>query len=79
MVDELLGLISGEQIKTENVEETKDSNGGGEKELSLKEKIRTDIQNNKVVVYSKTYCPYCKKTKKLLEEAGIEAKIFELD
>ena len=79
MVDELLALKLSPLIKSESVEETKTSNGGDENELTLKEKIQDDIQNNKVVVYSKSYCPYCKKTKKLLEEAGVDAKIFELD
>ncbi|KAF9180483.1 thioredoxin reductase [Haplosporangium sp. Z 767] len=46
-------------------------------------KIKTEVDNlianNAVVVFSKTYCPYCTKAKNLLKEHGVEAKIIELD
>lgn len=32
-----------------------------------------------VVVFSKTYCPYCTATKQLLSGMNIDAKIVELD
>jgi glutaredoxin 3 len=32
-----------------------------------------------VVVWSKSYCPYCTKTKTLFETLGVKAKIYELD
>lgn len=41
--------------------------------------VRKEIASNNVVVFSKSYCPYCKKTKALLNERGIGAKVFELD
>lgn len=34
---------------------------------------------NQVVIYSKTYCPYCRATKSLLKKNQIEAKVIELD
>ncbi|CAM9197925.1 unnamed protein product, partial [Ectocarpus fasciculatus] len=34
---------------------------------------------NKVVIFSKSYCPFCKRTKKLFENLHIEYKAFELD
>jgi len=38
------------------------------------------IADNKVVVFSKTYCPYCTMAKKALTEAGLaEYKLMELD
>ena len=37
------------------------------------------IENNKVMVFSKTYCPYCAKTKSTLKELGIEHAVLELD
>jgi thioredoxin-related protein len=37
------------------------------------------IENNKVMVFSKTYCPYCAKTKSTLKELGIEHSVLELD
>jgi glutaredoxin 3 len=32
-----------------------------------------------VVIYSKSYCPFCTKTKDLFKGMGVEAKIYELD
>lgn len=37
------------------------------------------ISNNKVLVLSKTYCPYCKKTKELLGSLNAKHTIIELD
>jgi len=36
-------------------------------------------QRGKIVIYSKTKCPYCKKAKKLLEDELIPFKVIELD
>jgi glutaredoxin 3 len=46
---------------------------------SAEEFAKQEISNNKVVVFSKSYCPYCRRTKALFEELGIEAKIHELN
>ena len=32
-----------------------------------------------MVVFSKSYCPYCAKTKELFTELGVEFKVHELD
>jgi glutaredoxin 3 len=32
-----------------------------------------------VVIYSKSYCPFCTKTKDLFKGMGVEAKVYELD
>lgn len=32
-----------------------------------------------MVVFSKSFCPFCKKTKELLEDMNIEAKVYELN
>jgi hypothetical protein len=37
------------------------------------------VRENVVVVFSKTYCPYCKRTKTALTAAGIAFQLFELD
>ena len=39
------------------------------------------IDNNKLVVFSQTYCPFCKRAKALLTDLGVldKAKVFELD
>ena len=38
------------------------------------------IKDNKVVVFSKSYCPYCNMAKEALSAAGLkEYKVIELD
>lgn len=47
---------------------------------SNKEKIDNYIANEHVFVASKSYCPYCKRAKQILKDAGVtDAKIIELD
>ncbi|CAO3568346.1 unnamed protein product [Mortierella alpina] len=50
-------------------------------EMSAKIKTRVNdiIANNKVVVFSKTYCPYCTKAKNALAKHYAGAHIVELD
>lgn len=45
----------------------------------MKSEIEATVAENKVVVYSKSYCPYSRKTKKKLDEAKIDYKAIELD
>ena len=45
----------------------------------LKSEIQADIAANKVIVYSKTFCPYCDRTKELLNSKGVTYKLHELD
>ena len=37
------------------------------------------IADNPVMVFSKSYCPFCDKTKQLLTNNGVTFKAFELD
>ncbi|ORZ22497.1 glutaredoxin-1 [Absidia repens] len=37
------------------------------------------IANNKIVVFSKSYCPYCKSTKELFKQLGEDIVVIELD
>ncbi|GLD94574.1 hypothetical protein PINS_up003185 [Pythium insidiosum] len=46
---------------------------------SPKELVQTTVASNAVVVYSKSYCPYCTKTKQLLRELGAKFALVELD
>jgi glutaredoxin 3 len=41
--------------------------------------ILSIIGENKVTIFSKTYCPFCDKAKKLFRTFGEDAKILELD
>ncbi|KAJ4014068.1 Glutaredoxin [Fusarium irregulare] len=42
-------------------------------------KVQQLIDNNSVVVFSKSYCPYCKQTKNTLDELNTEYELLELD
>ncbi|XP_072166669.1 uncharacterized protein [Diadema setosum] len=42
--------------------------------------VEAEIRDNKVVVFSKTYCPFCTMAKTALKDAGLENyKLIELD
>ncbi|RCK65707.1 Glutaredoxin-C6 [Candida viswanathii] len=45
----------------------------------LKKDIESTINSSKIVVYSKTYCPYCSSTKDLLSKYDKNFKLVELD
>ncbi|POM72985.1 Glutaredoxin [Phytophthora palmivora] len=47
--------------------------------MSAKETVDGQIAASPVVVYSKSYCPYCTKTKTLLTELGVKFEVVELD
>ncbi|RGP65751.1 glutaredoxin 3 [Fusarium sporotrichioides] len=42
-------------------------------------KVQQLIDNNSVVVFSKSYCPYCKQTKKTLDDLNTDYELLELD
>lgn len=42
-------------------------------------KVQQLINDNPVVVFSKSYCPYCKETKRALQSMGANFEAFELD
>lgn len=41
--------------------------------------VREAIASDKVVVFSKSYCPYSIRAKSLLTRVGVKAKVYELD
>lgn len=42
--------------------------------------IKAEVSSSDVVVFSKSTCPFCRKTKKLFEGMdGVDAKVFELN
>mmetsp|Transcript_25656 Transcript_25656/g.70603 ORF Transcript_25656/g.70603 Transcript_25656/m.70603 type:complete len:137 (-) Transcript_25656:3024-3434(-) len=41
--------------------------------------VDAEIESNDVVVFSKSYCPFCTKTKELFNEMGVEYAVHELD
>ncbi|KAH8882303.1 putative glutaredoxin [Thozetella sp. PMI_491] len=46
---------------------------------SAKAKAQQLIDNNAVVVFSKSYCPYCKATKRTLDQRKAKYTAIELD
>ena len=55
---------------------TSDASGDASDVAAL---VRAKIAENKVTVWSKTYCPFCTRVKGLFEEMGVEAFVVELD
>lgn len=47
--------------------------------LQMEAQIKGTIANDKVVVYSKTYCPYCSNAKALFQKLNVPATVVELD
>ncbi|KAK9832794.1 hypothetical protein WJX81_001740 [Elliptochloris bilobata] len=46
---------------------------------SLADVVKEQNAKNKVVVYSKSYCPYCAQVKGLFNKLNVDYKLFELD
>ena len=45
----------------------------------LSSRIDSEIASHKCLVYAKSYCPHCAKTRALFKEGNVEVKYFELD
>ena len=49
---------------------------------NIRQQINDMIQSNPIVVYSKSYCPYCRQAKMMLNSLlshGVEYKVIEMD
>lgn len=46
---------------------------------SVQELVQRQIADERVIVFSKSYCPYCARAKKALKERKVEFKAHELD
>jgi glutaredoxin 3 len=47
--------------------------------MAARSKAQKIVDENAVVVFSKSYCPYCKATKALLNQKGAKYFLMELD
>ncbi|KAI8854078.1 thioredoxin-like protein [Chytridium lagenaria] len=47
--------------------------------MGAKETVNTLINDNNVMVFSKSFCPYCKKAKSLLDSLNVKYTAVELD
>ncbi|KAF4720553.1 hypothetical protein FOZ63_022149 [Perkinsus olseni] len=45
----------------------------------VKKLVDDEIKQNRVMVFSKSYCPHCKRAKNALNSIGAEYKVVELD
>ena len=43
------------------------------------DQVKNLVADNPVMVFSKTYCPYCRTAKNIFTDLGVEAKVLELD
>ncbi|KAJ3104327.1 thioredoxin reductase [Phlyctochytrium bullatum] len=46
---------------------------------AVKDTVESYIKDNNVMVFSKSYCPYCRKAKALLDSLKVTYKAVELD
>ena len=46
---------------------------------SIKDQIIQDIAAGGVLIYSKSYCPYCVEAKQILTAGNVQFKSYELD
>ncbi|CAO3643649.1 unnamed protein product [Mucor hiemalis] len=46
---------------------------------NVKNIVEEAIENNAVVIFSKSYCPYCKKAKALFDSLNVKYYSIELD
>lgn len=47
--------------------------------MSQEDFAKSEIDSNDVVVFSKSYCSFCSKTKNVLGGMGVDVKVHELD
>ncbi|CAN6985854.1 hypothetical protein IGI04_000808 [Brassica rapa subsp. trilocularis] len=48
-------------------------------ESGMEESVKKTVNDNTVVVYSKTWCPYCSEVKTLFKRLGVQPLVVELD
>ncbi|KAJ0402579.1 hypothetical protein P43SY_006818 [Pythium insidiosum] len=46
---------------------------------ATKSSVQAAIKSEKVLVFSKTYCPYCARVKALFEDLDVDHEVVELD
>ena len=64
----------------EEVPESKDGvNESKPVELTLDEQVDKMIKENKIMVFSKSWCPFSLKTKETLKNMKLEFKVYEID
>lgn len=47
--------------------------------MGVKEFVDSKISSAPVVVFSKSYCPFCKRTKQLFAQLGVDIVVIEME
>jgi glutaredoxin len=47
--------------------------------MGIVEETQAKINSNKVMVFSKSYCPFCVRAKNALKDLGVDYEVMELD
>jgi len=55
------------------------ANSGDSGNLEAEVLVKEKISENAVMVFSKSYCPYCKKAKELLTKYGVKFDSYEIN
>jgi glutaredoxin len=72
-------LLSVFQVSSKQVDQRQEMLSSKKVLEPFKDLVLNHIKSNNIAVFSKSYCPYCKKAKGLLETNGLEYKAIELD
>ena len=54
-------------------------NSGTAPTEAIEAKVQSLINENPVMIFSKSYCPFCDKTKRLFQSKGVSYGSIELD
>ena len=46
---------------------------------TIADQVDHNIKSNQIMVFSKTYCPYCKRAKAAITELNVKFNVIELD
>lgn len=74
-----LGLLSTTTPSSTPITKTTTSSLSAAAASSTEQFVQNEIKNHKVLIFSKSYCPYCTATKELFKTINVNAKIYELD
>ena len=67
------------RVATSSTQQSSPRMGATSLRMDTDDFAKTEIDGNDVVVFSKSYCPFCAKTKDLFTELGVDFKVHELD
>ena len=73
----IMGIAPSNSASTTTATQRKMSSSGIE---TASDFVNREIEQSKIVIFSKSYCPYCTKAKELFSSLNVEGtKVYELD